>query len=283
MLRAAKVRAERSESTLSYLREKGRQLIRVFGPEFDLTQITPADVDGYLDRRVGEGVALYTAGKEIKILFSALRLAKRHGRWLGDVDTLRSDELHGAHTPRDRWLTVPEFRKLLVALYPGRRDHLIAYVYLGVRYSELYRICPEHLDHAERRVFVDGTKTKKAKRWIPCADEVWDVLTRLATDRDEGVPLFRAWTRQNMRQALHRACAKAEIDPVSANDLRRTFASWLCSAGVPEMVCARLMGHTSSNMVRRVYAQLSDEALSSAIARMPRISTRPREAGGESE
>lgn len=269
MLKAQKERAGRSEATMDYMRGKSRQLLRVLGPACDVATIDPAVCDRYVDQRMREGVGQYTAGKELGVLFEALRVAKRHGLWEGDTKTLATEGMRGAYVPRERWLTVPEYQALILAMYQGRREHVTAYVYLGVRHSELYRIHARHLDHDARRVFVDGTKSKRAKRWIPCAPEVWDVLERRAADKPTG-PLFEKWQRQNMRQLLHRACLKADVEPVSANDLRRTFASWLCSAGVPEMVCARLMGHTTSAMVRKVYAQMSDEAMGAAIARMPR-------------
>ena len=63
-----------------------------------------------------------------------------------------------------------------------------------------------------------------------------------------------------MRRDLHAACERAEIAPVSPNDLRRTFATWQAEAGVPEAVTASLMGHTSSAMIRRVYAKIGTDA-----------------------
>ena len=44
------------------------------------------------------------------------------------------------------------------------------------------------------------------------------------------------------------------------------------NAGVPELATIRLMGHGSSAMVRRVYAQLSDATYESAIDCLPSVS-----------
>jgi hypothetical protein len=56
---------------------------------------------------------------------------------------------------------------------------------------------------------------------------------------------------------------------VTPNDLRRTFATWQAEAGVPELVTAALMGHTTSAMVRKVYAKIGDQAKRDALARLP--------------
>ena len=58
---------------------------------------------------------------------------------------------------------------------------------------------------------------------------------------------------------------------MTANDLRRTFASWLKQQGVDSMVVARLMGHTTSAMVERVYGHLNDKTLREATNTLPRL------------
>jgi len=53
---------------------------------------------------------------------------------------------------------------------------------------------------------------------------------------------------------------------VSANDLRRSFASWLASSGVPLLHAKELMGHASTKMLEHVYARLAPQSLHGAIA-----------------
>jgi len=74
-----------------------------------------------------------------------------------------------------------------------------------------------------------------------------------------------------VRRDLAQACERAGIPKVTPNDLRRTFATWLAEAGVPELVTASLLGHTNSAMVRRVYACIGGEAKRSAVARLPAL------------
>ncbi len=65
---------------------------------------------------------------------------------------------------------------------------------------------------------------------------------------------------------LKRACAKAKIEYATANDFRRTFASWLLQADVPTHVVARVMGHTTTRMVDLVYGRTTTASLRDSMA-----------------
>jgi len=151
----------------------------------------------------------------------------------------------------------------------GRGDYLVAWCYLGVRESELYAITADdvHLDDGDGGMLhVRGTKTAGSDRWIPIAPEARDVLLARVGRRG---PLFPPWP--NVRRDLASACVRGGIARVSCNDLRRTFATWLAEAAVPEAVTASLLGHASSQMVRRVYTRIGREAQRRAVAMLPRL------------
>jgi integrase len=181
-------------------------------------------------------------------------------------------DMRGAYVPRDRALSLDEYRALLDELaakregVEDRRDYLVAYVGLGASMSELYRI--EASDIRSDTVRIPGTKRETRDRWVPLRPEVRAVLKRRAKERDAG-PLFDVWG--NARRDLAQACERAGIAPVSHNDLRRTFATWLAEAGVPEGVVASLMGHASSAMVRRVYTKIGRKAQKEAVAKLPSL------------
>jgi len=72
-----------------------------------------------------------------------------------------------------------------------------------------------------------------------------------------------------MGRDLPAAAKRAGVPRVTANDLRRTFASWLVQAGVSLYVVSRLLGHKSTRMVELVYGQLDDATLAAAIGKLP--------------
>ena len=92
------------------------------------------------------------------------------------------------------------------------------------------------------------------------------MLLARADNRKNGEPLFPVWS--NVRRDLEAACKRAGIEKVSPNDFRRTFATWQAEEGVPDLVTSSLMGHTSSLMVRKVYAKIGDQAKRDAMAKL---------------
>ena len=100
------------------------------------------------------------------ITLGALRSALRHARkrqlYAGDTEWCVPPEVRGAYQPRDRALSVKEYQALWMALSSRRRDYLDAFVGLGVRDSELYRITAE--DVMGGRVHIRGRKGRRDRR-----------------------------------------------------------------------------------------------------------------------
>lgn len=71
-------------------------------------------------------------------------------------------------------------------------------------------------------------------------------------------------------KSLNEHAAKLGLQPLCANDLRRTFCSWLKQAGVDSMIVAELMGHSSTRMIELVYGRLDLASKQRAMGRLPR-------------
>jgi integrase len=263
---AAVERRGRSMSTLDYYREKSLPLLAHFGEALDVGTLVLDDTDQYVEAR-SKDVELTTVAKELGLLRSALRLAKRRRLYDHDPASIMPEGLAGAYVPRERALPHDEYDLLSGALKPGRRDYLLGFCRLGVRDSELYRIIKSDL--ANGQVHIRGTKGRldRADRWIPLTDDIAAVLKRRADAVESNdAPLFPPWG--NVRRDLAVGCKKAGIASVSPNDLRRTFCTWLAEAGQPELVIGSLLGHAGSAMVKRVYARIGPTAQRQAIAAM---------------
>lgn len=273
ILRQHKERKGCSAATLKILSEKRARLEAHFGAARDVLTITLADTEAYLDarrqktvKRHGElqPVSDHTIAKELAVLKSALRQLKRHDLYPHEPASIWPEELTDVYQPRNRWLPVSEYRRLLLALPANRVRYVVLYCQTGIRYGELYQ-CERDGD----TLVVTQTKGNKrtgetVERRIPLS-----VDARAALDAH---PLpWPKWHRSRLVQTMKTACASAEIEHASTNDFRRTFASWLCQAGVPELTVVKLMGHRSSRMVRLVYAQLSPQTMADAIATLPTI------------
>ena len=221
-------RKNRASMTLDFYLKKMRHLCAALG-SCDVSALTLGDVESHMDVRRGTGAGLATIAKEIKALASALRYASKHGLYHGDPAAIIPDALHDVYTPRDRALTREEYRALHLALGSDRRDYLAMYALCGLRESELYKITPADVSNAA--VHVAGTKTKRSDRWLPLNATTAEIVGRRSQVAQGGAPLFAPW--HNGRRDLHTACRRAGIAPISFNDLRRSFASWLCQESCP--------------------------------------------------
>jgi integrase len=254
----------RAAATLEVCEQKLGHAARIFGVTASLSTITPDALDAYVAQRRGEGASNHTISKEFDMLAAMLRLAKRAGCYPGDVDALRPPDLVPGYRPRTRALTWVELPALLAQLVPRRAAFVQAVVALGTRRSEVFRL-PATAGEVTA-VLIPGTKTAGAYRMVPVLSvyrELWEAAAPY-------LPL-EPWP--NLSRDLAAACERAGIAPVTPNDLRRTHATLLVERGVDRDVVRRLLGHTTTAMVDRVYGQprvtalaaLAEQALDSTL------------------
>jgi len=242
----------RSTATIEIATQKGRHLRRLLGANTDLARLGAEQTRAYAGKRIEGGAKRHTVRKELGVLRQAMRASDLP--WRAEL----FPDLGRVYVPRERWLKRQEYERLLHELIEDRRDYVTVWCHTGLRESELYRIGAEDIDVRRRQLRVRGTKTKSSARIVPLNPEALDVLARRAT--------FDPWGK--VGRDLRRACKRAEIEPVSPNDLRRTFASWLANASVSALVTAKLLGHTSTRMVEMVYARLGVEVQVDAVNRI---------------
>lgn len=278
---AARQREGKSPHTIDDYRRKGGHVVRLLGfveggAPRDAHDLTLGDLEDYIDQRSSEGAMRSTIDIELRKLRAALLYAAKHKRYRGNVREIwPSEALRGAHVPHERYLTREEYARLSAALPEERADYLAAYVFTGARRSEIWRVEADDVNLAHNVLRIRGTKTSGADRFIPIAEELRPVVERRLREADG--PL---WPEYDEWEMFQRACKRAAIGSVSANDLRRTFCSWLAQAGVPLLVTVRLMGHKSARMVERVYAHFGSDDLQDAIGRLShRCSSGPDGAG----
>jgi integrase len=255
-------KATRSAGTLDMYRTKVGHVLRCFKRECKMIDVTPTAVDRYVAKRREETASSNTISKELIALTQLCKLAKRGGEFVGDIDSLRPVGFDREYEPRKQTLTAAQVQALFAELPPARRALLALAVATGARRSEVQRIGPGDIDLSTWTVRIAGTKTAGSYRTIPVALPEQQALLRAAA---ESGLLPARWV--NMSKDIPKLCLKLGIPRATPNDLRRSFATWGIEAGIARADVAKLLGHTSTAMVFKVYGQESAEALGQKIRR----------------
>lgn len=256
---------DRAAATADQYTRKAGHLLRLLGG-VSRVELSRDHVQAFINRRLEEGAARGTLTKELVVLRLALKLDYERGR-LAVHPAALIPRFRSPYVPKDRYLTEKEYARLLGVLPEERRLWLQIAVLTGARYSEIERLrWEEHVNLDAAWILLPGTKTAKARRRVPIAPPLLEVLA--AEQRRTGT-LVEPWG--NVRRDLAAACAALGIPRVSPNDLRRTFGSWLKQRSVDSAVVARLMGHGSTRMVDLVYGKLDQATLQRAVELLPEI------------
>jgi integrase len=271
-------RRMRAAATADFYESKLGHVVRIFGAASPITHLTPGRFDEYVKQRADEGARPTTILKEIGCAKVVAGEAERHGAFRGNTKLFKPSDLSDDYEPGERFLLPEELAKLLPELSDKRGAHVATAIAIGSRFSESFRIKREDVKHSPATessaesflVYVAGTKTKKSKDTIPVAQPFHGLL-RAAL---RFLPLA-PWS--NMTRDLEAACRRAGIPKVTSNDLRRTNASWLIEAGVPDSMVSRLLRHVDERMVRRVYGRSRPEKLAEAIAGQIANATKARQ------
>ena len=272
------VHASSAAGTIRCYRQKACHLTRLLGAGM-LDLLDRESVERYIATRLGEGAHRHTVHKELVVLRGALKSARARDRFHGPPDIV--PPFDSGYVPRTAYLTPEQFFAMVEHLVPplpraARPDtlarrmarlrdrvlHCVLIAYASPRLGELDALCWEHIDLARGTIQIPKGKT--LTRPVAIHPELRPVLEALHAGTG---PVVRPWT--NIGRDLPRACERAGVPRCTANDLRRTFASWLIQAGVSNRIVARLLGHSTTRMVDLVYGQLDDATLAAAIGRLP--------------
>lgn len=251
-----------SEETLEVYQQKLKNFRRLLGDATKLSKLTADVIDHYIETRRTEGVTDHTISKELTCVWQMLKLAKRSRCFPYDIEELKPVELKTGYEPRERALKREEVKALLTELSPGRAAFVCVTVGLGLRLSEARRLLPSDVDLVKGTVFVRGTKTKGARRHIP----ILSIFRSLVENAVPYLPL-EGTIKNNLRRELLKACKRAGIEAASPNDFRRTCCTLMYEGGVDRDVARRILGHSSTAMVDKIYGKPTPEALGALAER----------------
>ncbi len=273
--RAEEVGAGRcSESTLAFYKVKGGHLLRVLEHDADdryvplaLTALKTVTVRRYITQRRAEGAKDATIAKELVTLRSALRCAITEGLWTGDPKALIPVGFSPDYKPRERWLVVSELQALLSKLEADRAARVAFMCATGAEWSATERALRSDVDLDRGELLLRGSKNPARWRRVPIVGEFFRSLLEYVLKWAVGAEgrLFGPWVSPAV--VLKRACKNSGILVATPNDFRRTYATWLVQADVPNHVVARCLGHKSTRMVDMVYGRQTTDSLRDSLAR----------------
>ena len=285
--------AGRRHGTLDMYKKKGRHLVRLLGAETPIDKIEAAEIDDYVSARLKEGATSSSVHKELTVLRGTLRLARRRKEYPHTLDEVMPLDFSPKYRPKERVLSAREVDALIEVL-PVKRGAVVALIVAtGATYpSEVDPMREGDLDGNPVRL--RGTKRETRDRLVPVPRhaEKWLELAKRSRPFERWTSIRRdlhvaakllsmckpcreariAWSRHEpgaSKSAIVKDCehckAAPKFEPLSPNDLRRTFGHMLRAAGHPPHLIGAAMGHTDSRMAERVYAKLRPEDLAKLL------------------
>jgi integrase len=225
----------------------------------------PTDDEGVRKRR-------NTANRVLTVLKAALNHAYDE---VGKVASNREwdrrvKKFKGVDAARVRYLSIAEVTRLLNACAPEFRGLVRAALESGCRYAELGRL--EVADFNPDSGTVEVRKSKSGKsRHVVLTDQGAEFFRQVCAGRAAGElmlakPDGESWGPSQQSRLINAACDRAKISPpITFHGLRHTWASLAVMGGVPLMVVAKNLGHTSTSMVEKFYGHMARSHVVDAI------------------
>lgn len=201
-----------------------------------------------------------SANRIMTILKAALNVAYRNGKAASDDAWRRVKPFAKVDTPRLRYLSDDESRRIVNAVDPVFRPMVKAALLTGARYAELTRLEARDFDRQSKTVMLRETKASKP-RAVYLDDEGAQLFADATAGKIGSALVFprpdgKRWGASQQARPLAAACKAANLEHTGFHDLRRTYGARLALRGVPIAVIAEALGHADERITRRHYAHL---------------------------
>lgn len=177
---------------------------------------------------------------------------------------------------------VPPSQAELAAMYEVAPDIIRRVIVLGafmgmrVGPSEMFRLLWQDVDFPQRLVRVPSSEKNKHEPWreVPIRDEIMPLMQSwqsrdYAAGHTTHVVHYRGKPVTSVKRSWNTALKDAGLRAFTPYALRHAFATNLLAAGVDAGTVARLMGHTSTDMIFAHYQHVIDSQKRQAIAALP--------------
>ncbi len=237
--------------------------------------ITRKDMGRVLARLQTLGTKSTTVRGRMKVFFTVMRWALKRGY----IDAL---PLFPELPQADYEHFVPPTPEEALAIYEHAPDHIRRVIILGSKVgvrvgpSELFKLRWEHVDLARRVIRVQAAKKNHKEPWreVPIKDSLMPVI-QYWHDQDWilGIPWVISFNGKQVQSVKHAWTSAVRAAGISRNirpyDLRHAFATDMIAAGADVGTVAKLMGHTSPQMVLTHYQHVMTKQKKAAIEALP--------------
>jgi integrase len=211
-----------------------------------------------------------TANRTWTVLRAVLNQAWREGRVPSNAAWARVQPFHGVDAARLRFLSISECQRLINAADPGFRPLVQAALLTGCRYGEITRLKVADFHPDGGTISIQMSKSGQSRHVVLTAEGVeFFAQACISKSGDDHILTNgggKPWKRSNQGKPMLLACARAGIEPaVNFHALRHTYASHAVMNGMPLVVLARNLGHTSTRMIERHYGHLSASYVADAV------------------
>jgi integrase len=219
-----------------------------------------------------------SVNRVLTVLKAALNLAAHdHPKAIpSDAAWRRVKPFQGVDAARVRYLTIKQATSLLDACEPNFRRLVRGALETGCRYGELCALTVDDFDKGT--IAVRQSKSDKP-RHVVLTNEGATFFVSITKDRPGDALMFlkddgQPWLRDHQKKPIAAACKAAKINPINFHGLRHTWASHAVMNGVPLLVIAKNLGHSTTRMVEKHYGHLAPSFVADAIrAGAPRWGT----------
>jgi integrase len=295
---------KRSKNTHAQAKHYLTPVSDLIGADVRVDRVTGAMVDGLA--RSLRGTVSDLTGRPLSQWTISLHLQKLGAlyTWLAKQEQRRATEAKRTPRPlnnpvdrdlvtqheggRVRFLTEAEAKQLIAATPEQMQWPVLAGLLCGFRLGEVTHLRPPPLDvDLENGLLIvqekPGWRVKtRERREVPIPDELRPVLERHVARYASADWMCPSSIKRGQPITEHRfgmifrriaedagfATERQDPNKVTFHTLRHTFASWLVMRGVDLFTVAKLMGHSSIDMVVRVYGHLSPDHKRRAMAQL---------------
>lgn len=159
------------------------------------------------------------------------------------------------HRKRGKALTIDEQKAYLKAIEnEPTRPLWLFYLLSGCRCQEALSLTWADVDEKAQRVYIRGTKTESAERYIPLFPRLAELLATLPRTSEKVFP----YTVRQVDWHFHRILRKNGMK-FRLHGLRHTFATRCLESGITAKTVSKWLGHKHIQTTLKVYSHVQTE------------------------